>query len=406
MRGQRLPSFQKIRAIAAGAGTKYAIAATEPLCDSIYQQQGLVVTPDVMLRLRNAAGGTAAWLDALKAITDPDPESSRPFSLETTDFSIPGLRAFLSDVVNDTGARNVAIEAELAACKKGIAERDLRIQGLTGDNRHKDIQIERLKGDLADARENRPLLAQQRATAEARAQAEKAQQQLMELRSRFLALSRSSAGQQMQLEQALKTNDTLKGENAGLKSHNRTLASAVRRLARGQEPAKVFEAPHIQRMARKPDEEIFPALVELPEWVAARLEGRLVLHRSAVSEVRVSNHPTPERLFRALAFLAGPYRDMRLDSGNAARLEKYDTGLMQLQMRHGPSMSPTHFANPKWQQEYSRVQDGRNYLCDWHLARNNKGPAVLRVYHSQMLTPEKAVFVGHAPSHLRNTLES
>jgi hypothetical protein len=308
--------------------------------------------------------------------------------LSHIDFSDPLMKDVVALILWATGQAVVSSKAEN--------------QRLTDSNAHLKAQNGKLEAKVGtlttEVRQLRVEATQAARAAANNTEVTELRRQLAETQTKLTRANTTIAGQQ-------ETIAGLKQEKAAQGLENNRLRGAVRRLARGAgQLAEVAEAaiwtgqaPHVQRSANRPDVETFPPLVELPEWVADKLAGKLVLHDSTIPVVRKCQHPHPATIFNALALLAGEYRDMRLKPGpdNLTRFEAKKTAL---RLSNRPSLHESTWGSRTYRDEYKRMQNGTVYRLDWHLKRNG-----LRVYYASTLMPEtQAVFVGHAPTHLSN----
>ena len=310
--------------------------------------------------------------------------------LSSIDFSNPLMRDVVALILWATGQAVVCSKAEN--------------QRLTDSNAHLKAQNGKLGGKVdaltAEVQQLRIEATQAERAAENNSETAALRRQLAEAKSRLERANATIAGQQATIA-------TLKQEKAAQIAENSQLRGAVRRLAQGAgqlanaaEAVWTGQAPHVQRSANKPDVETFPPLVQLPEWVADKLAGKLVLHDSAIPVVRKCQHQKPAMVFQALALLAHEYRAMRITPG-PTNLARFEARRKVLCLAHSPSLHESTWGSRTYRDEYQRLQDGTVYELDWHLKRNG-----LRVYHASILMPKtQAVFVGHAPTHLRNTLD-
>lgn len=321
------------------------------------------------------------------------PLSFRPdgvVDLSSIDFSNPLMKGVVALILWATGQAVVCSKAEN--------------QRLTDSNAHLKGQNGKLNGKVstltAEVRQLRIEATQAARAAANNSETAALQRQLAEAKSKLDRANATIAGQQATIA-------NLKQEKAAQTVENSQLRGAVRRLARGAgqlasaaEAIWTGQAPHVQRSANKPDVETFPPLVQLPEWVEDKLAGKLVLHDSTIPVVRRCQYRNPAMVFQALALLAHEYRNMRITPGQP-NLARFEARRKALCLAHRPSLHETTWGSHTYKEEYQRLQDGRVYELDWHLKRNR-----LRVYHASTLMPEtQAVFVGHAPTHLRNSFD-
>ena len=306
--------------------------------------------------------------------------------LSSIDFSNPLMKDVVALILWATG--------QAAVCSKAESQR------LTDSNAHLKAQNgklgEKVAALTAEVRQRGIEAAQVARAAANNSETAALQRQLNEAKSKLDRANATIAGQQETIAKLKQEKTVQAGENSHLRG-------AVRRLARANAAEAVWtgQAPHVQRSANKPDVETFPSLVELPEWVADRLAGKLVLHDSTIPVVRKCQYRNPTVVFLALALLAHEYRNMRITPGQP-NLARFEARRKVLCLAHRPSLHESTWGSRIYKEEYQRLQDGRVYKLDWHLKRNNG----LRVYHASVLLPEtQAVFVGHAPTHLRNTCD-
>lgn len=321
------------------------------------------------------------------------PLSFRPdgvVDLRSIDFSNPLMKDAVALILWATGQAVVCSKAEN--------------QRLTDSNAHLKGQNGKLNGKVSTlTTEVRQLRLE--ATQAARAAANNSetaalQRQLAEAKIKLDRANTTIAGQQETIAKLKQDKAAQTGENSRLRGAVRRLARGAGDLAEAAEAVWAGQAPHVQRCANKPDVETFPPLLQLPEWVADKLAGKLVLHDSTIPVVRKCQHQNPAMVFQALALLAHEYRDMRIAPGQT-NLARFEARRMVLCLAHRPSLHESTWGSCTYKNEYQRSQNGTVYELDWHLKRND-----LRVYHASILMPEtQAVFVGHAPTHLRNKLD-
>lgn len=352
--------------------------------DNLTKKYGLTFPMESLRRLAETAGMKSSI---------GIPLSFRPdgvVDLGSIDFSNPLMKDIVALILWATGQAVVRSKAEN--------------QRLTDSNTYFKTQNGKL-GRKVDALTAEVRQLRIEATQAARAAANNGemaalQRQLAEAKSKLDRANATIAGQQQTIA-------NLRQDKAAQTVENNRLRGAVRRLARGAghladaaEAIWTGQAPHVQRSANKPDTETFPPLVQLPEWVADKLAGKLVLHDSTIPVVRRCQYRNPAMVFQALALLAYEYRNMRIAPGQA-NLARFEARRKALCLAHRPSLHETTWGSHTYKEEYQRLQDGRVYELDWHLKRNR-----LRVYHASTLMPEtQAVFVGHAPTHLRNSFD-
>lgn len=361
-------------------------AGDKPTLDreNLTRKYGLIFPMESFRRLAGTAGTKAPIGIALSFQPDG------VVDLGHIDFSDPLMRDVVALILWATGQAVVTLKAEK--------------QSLIDSKAHLETQNGKLSGRVstltAEAQRLRLEAAQATRAAAHNSETAELQRQLDETKSRLERANATIAGQQQTIA-------NLKQDKAAQTVENSRLRGAVRRLARGAgqlanaaEAIWTGQAPHVQRSANKPDVETFPPLVQLPEWVEDKLAGKLVLHDSTIPVVRRCQYRNPAMVFQALALLAHEYRNMRITPGQP-NLARFEARRKALCLAHRPSLHESTWGSRLYEKEYQRLHDGTVYELDWHLKRNG-----LRVYHASILTPEtQAVFVGHTPTHLRNTFD-
>jgi hypothetical protein len=143
-------------------------------------------------------------------------------------------------------------------------------------------------------------------------------------------------------------------------------------------------------------------LKALPVW-AVENESRIVILPRAFAGARRSQYQSDEDIFRVLDFLAGPYRDQRL---NTIDTDAYQAALQTLQsdgFRLARAVDPS-VAGEQGEAYFVRFGERRRFL-EWHLLKGGGRDEryCLRVYFFWDDDLKVAV-VGSLPAHLGNSL--
>ncbi|MCS6879060.1 MAG: hypothetical protein RMK73_13915 [Geminicoccaceae bacterium] len=155
----------------------------------------------------------------------------------------------------------------------------------------------------------------------------------------------------------------------------------------------------LRGQGRDPDREV-PALsryAELASWAERHLAGRLVLLPRAIREARDGLFEDVALVGRALLYLAGPYRRMRIEGGEAARRANAEA-LAEL----GIENSAVGGDLERFPERFRVVWRGQNRLLDFHVKKGNaRDPRrCLRIYYFWD-EQEALVVVGSLPGHIR-----
>jgi hypothetical protein len=146
----------------------------------------------------------------------------------------------------------------------------------------------------------------------------------------------------------------------------------------------------------------YRTLVDLPDWALANT-GRITLLPRAISGAKRSHYRNATEIFEALDFLAGPYRDRRL---NKLSEKAYEKTLLQMQSK---GFHVTRSVDPsvagRERSAYFVTFAGHKRFMSWHVGKGRARNAqfCLRIYffwddHC------KRVVVGSLPAHLDNSL--
>lgn len=144
------------------------------------------------------------------------------------------------------------------------------------------------------------------------------------------------------------------------------------------------------------------SLKELPVW-AVENEARIVLLPRALAGARRSQYQTDADIYRSLEFLAGPYRDQRLNtldmSAYQDALQAMQTEGYQLARSVDPSVAGTQG------EDYFVRYGARRRFLDWHIVKGGGRDEryCLRIYFFWD-DADKVVVVGSLPAHLSNSL--
>ncbi|MEZ2416352.1 hypothetical protein [Luteibacter sp. RCC_6_2] len=164
---------------------------------------------------------------------------------------------------------------------------------------------------------------------------------------------------------------------------------------------------HIQRLeaqladlgakTRGPNPTSLDALVE---WAEEHFTGRLIITPKAANLASACDHAEPDKIFEALALLAGPYWDMKF--ANGARSD-FETASRELGMSVGPTGDGVD--DRRYAKQYSASWEGQSYKLAMHLqGSDSRDPRVcIRIYFA-IDEEEQLLIVGHLPTHLRNSL--
>lgn len=155
----------------------------------------------------------------------------------------------------------------------------------------------------------------------------------------------------------------------------------------------------LRGQGRDPDQHV-PLLTsyrELADWAAAHLAGRVVLLPRAVRAARDGLFEDVGLVGRALLYLAGPYRTMRL-KGNEASRRANETALAEL----GLENSSVGGDLERFPERFRVAWRGQKRLLDMHVKKGNaRDPRrCLRIYYFWDEV-EQLVVVGWLPSHMR-----
>lgn len=132
----------------------------------------------------------------------------------------------------------------------------------------------------------------------------------------------------------------------------------------------------------------------IPTWVDEVMGGKLALTTAARAALKKAHYQHIEVVLEALEYLAGPYRDARLDTSlDRAVLQGFRSaarGVLVENARTGGD-------------EFGFDHDGARYQADWHLKHSNdRDPTrILRVYYAWCDATQR-VIVAHLPGHITN----
>lgn len=140
-------------------------------------------------------------------------------------------------------------------------------------------------------------------------------------------------------------------------------------------------------------------LTQLPEW-AQKNEERIVVTARALNGAKKSLYLRPALIFRALEYLAGPYRDYRLNRIERAAV---DEALTKSGLRMSGSAGPS-VAGAEGEAYFVQF-DGRRRFLEHHLLKGGGRDEryCLRVYFFWDEVSQRVV-VGSLPAHLDNSL--
>lgn len=186
-------------------------------------------------------------------------------------------------------------------------------------------------------------------------------------------------------QEAANNASKLREANLNLHSQNESLRFALN--SRG----------HLDEVDKIPTEALYE---DLPEWVAERLTGRLVLLPRALSAIRKAQYEDVELVYNCLLVLARHYRDMKL--GHEGAREDWDDSLRKLSVSCSPTISKER-AGEEGDTYFVRYpqSSGQKALLDTHL---KKGTSREERYCFRLYffwdSMEQQVVVGWLPSHL------
>jgi hypothetical protein len=154
-----------------------------------------------------------------------------------------------------------------------------------------------------------------------------------------------------------------------------------------------------QETAASEEAEELQDLSLLPQWAEDNKERIVVLPR-ALNGAKKSLYLRPEMIFRALEYLAGPYREYRLGKLSKSQVEDAltKTGL------HWAGSTVPSVAGEQGE-TYFVTYDGRRRFLEFHLLKGGGRDEryCLRVYFFWDDVSQRAV-VGSLPAHLANSL--
>lgn len=374
------------------SGAQYTAMATKQL-QELEAMTGIVIRPEDMVKLREQFSPNDVVQASLQLFDGETPKSRRMVINEKTAMT-PVALAILQATMNGTSDRVMELTTANKALRQQAQAKDARITNLTADVAQRDKKIAGLK-----AREGQPAAPAKEVVVNVGPDPRIAELEARLAQAQGLARLLEERNARLNAE-----NDVLRQDKRSLQQEVQPLRAAVRRLAKGQSPATVFAAPHVQRPEMKPDVTLFPeTLKELPGWVAANLTGKVVLHEGFIKSAMEASHTSPAIVFRGLSLLGGPWRDMRLESGNNHLLARYRHSLQHAHMDHRPTFGIEGSPPRKDILSVTRLFNGRDIYCDWHLKRLLRSDRTVCLYHAFDLLPEsdnRAVFVGFGPRHI------
>lgn len=142
---------------------------------------------------------------------------------------------------------------------------------------------------------------------------------------------------------------------------------------------------------------LLAAYEEIAEWAARHLAGRLVLLPRAVRDAKSGLFADVALVGRALLYLAGPYRQMRLVGGEEARRAN-EAALAALGLENSAVGGDLQLHAERFRVEWR----GQKRLLDQHVKNGNaRDPRhCLRIYYFWD-DAEQLVVVGSLPGHIR-----
>jgi len=139
----------------------------------------------------------------------------------------------------------------------------------------------------------------------------------------------------------------------------------------------------------------------LIEWADTELAGRLLLHSRARRMLKDAEYEDPILAYKALALLAGPYREMNLKGGNIEEPRKqWKEGLKSLHLKEEPSLGESKTGGNN-AEEYEIVHNDKRFFLERHLKKGNSWDRrhCFRVYYC-FDNSDNQVLVGGMPHHL------
>lgn len=138
----------------------------------------------------------------------------------------------------------------------------------------------------------------------------------------------------------------------------------------------------------------------LVDWAEEQFTGRLIITAKAANLASACDHAEPDKIFNAIALLAGPYWDMKFGKGSRSDFEQAARAL-------GVTVGPTGDGvdDRRYAQQYSASWEGQSYKLAMHLqGSDSRDPRIcLRIYFA-IDEEEQLLILGHLPTHLRNSL--
>lgn len=137
---------------------------------------------------------------------------------------------------------------------------------------------------------------------------------------------------------------------------------------------------------------------ELEDWAARHLAGRLVLLPRALRAAKDAQFEDVVLVGRALLYLAGPYRRLRIEGRERAGCE-HDRALAELGLENSAVGEDLTYHRDRFRVEWG----GQKRLLDQHVKNrgNTRDPArCLRIYYFYDES-EQMVVVGSLPAHIR-----
>lgn len=140
------------------------------------------------------------------------------------------------------------------------------------------------------------------------------------------------------------------------------------------------------------------SFAELEDWAARHLAGRLVLLPRALRAAKDAQFADPALVGRALLYLAGPYRRLRIEGRERAGSE-HDRALEELGLENSAVGEDLTYHRERFRVEWG----GQKRLLDQHVKTrgNTRHPTrCLRIYYFYD-EAEQMVVVGSLPGHIR-----
>lgn len=215
---------------------------------------------------------------------------------------------------------------------------------------------------------------------------ELAEQEIRALRQRMDELERERVAREEESDQLLTEAERERDEALReLRAARARIEALESRLRRAQIDVDA-DVPSLKKAA------------EFEEWAERHLAGRLVLLPRAIRDAKGALFQDWELVGRALLYLAGPYRTMRIEGG-PERLEAHDRALAALGLENSSVGGDLQHHADRFRVDW---RNGKR-LLDQHVKNggNTRDPTrCLRIYFFWD-EEEQLVVIGSLPSHIR-----